>query len=71
MYIYPQMHQVVYIKYVHICVCQSHYNKFFFKDQIEFHKHTTDIGKTQSEVENLSILKHFAGLRKPEADVNI
>ena len=43
----------------------------FFKDQIEFHKHTTDLGKTQSEVENLSILKHFAGLRKPEADVNI
>ena len=72
MYIYLQMHQVVYIKYVHICVCQSHHNNFFFfKEQIEFHKHATDLGKTQNEIENLSILKHFAGLRKPEADLNI
>ena len=44
---------------------------FFFKEQVEFHKHATDLGKTQNEIENLSILKHFAGLRKPEADLNI
>lgn len=71
MCIYVQTYQVVYIKYVQVCVSQSYHSKVILKNRLSSMGMQHIKKQTQNDIENVSILKQFGGLRKPESDANI